>query len=256
MPQVSNALDGQSHMSFLDQRHAVSRCDWGVTGHDSLAPAAVVIVIDVLSFSTCIDIAVGRGVGILPYRWKDDSARAFAKANGAELAGSRGTSRYSLSPLSFHVAPVGLRCVLPSPNGAVLSLRASESGSVVLSGCLRNASAVAAAATRIGATFNVCPAGERWPDGSLRFATEDWLAAGAILRLLPGPHSPEALAAVGAFEQASKGLGEALAGSSSGRELIEQGFDADVECAAQFDTSSLVPWLLNGMFVNAPEPAV
>ncbi|HZM97670.1 MAG TPA: hypothetical protein VFB92_29820 [Vicinamibacterales bacterium] len=31
----------------------MSRCDWGLAGHDSLAPADVVIVIDVLSFSTC-----------------------------------------------------------------------------------------------------------------------------------------------------------------------------------------------------------
>lgn len=40
-------------MSFADQRYAVSRCDWGLAGHDSLAPADVVVVIDVLSFSTC-----------------------------------------------------------------------------------------------------------------------------------------------------------------------------------------------------------
>jgi 2-phosphosulfolactate phosphatase len=243
-------------MPFFDQAHTASRCEWGPIGLDSLAPADVVIIVDVLSFSTCVDVAVGRGVQILPYPSRSASARAHAEAHHAELAGPRGQSRYSLSPLSFQCAPAGLRCVLPSPNGAALSVRAGGSDAVVLSGCLRNAGAVAAAARRSGATFNVCPAGERWPDGTSRSAVEDWLAAGAILRLLPEPHSPEALAAIGAFERACHDLGGALSRSSSGRELIDQGFAADVECAAHCDTSSHVARLLEGAYVSISEPAV
>ncbi len=230
----------------FDQRDAACRCEWGPGGLDALAPADVVVVVDVLSFTTCIDVAASRGAAILPFPWKDGTATAFAAAHDAILAGPRG-SRYSLSPASFRDAPRGLRCVLPSPNGAALALRAR--GTVVLAGCLRNASAVAAAARRHGSTYNVCPAGERWPDGSLRPALEDWLAAGAILARLPGPRSPEADAAVAAFEAHRERLPAALEAVGSGRELIARGYGTDVAIAAQHDVSGHAPRLAGGAFV-------
>jgi 2-phosphosulfolactate phosphatase len=242
-------------MSPFDQGISRCRCDWGVVGHDALAPADVVVIVDVLSFSTCVDIAVSRGVAILPYAWKDDSVLAFARRHDAELAGSRGEGRYSLSPATFLNASAGARCVLPSPNGAQLTLRAGATPAVVLAGCLRNARAVAEMAERLGETFNVCPAGERWPDGSLRPAVEDWLAAGAILRHLPGEKSPEAAAAVAAFEQAQPALGEVIARSSSGRELIGRGFDQDVALAAALDVSTHAPRYDGLAFVNGRRPA-
>jgi 2-phosphosulfolactate phosphatase len=55
---------------------------------NALAPADVIIVVDVLSFSTCVDVATSRGAVILPYPWMDSSAVAFADANHAELAGA------------------------------------------------------------------------------------------------------------------------------------------------------------------------
>src|SRR4029077_15051531 len=122
-------------MTPFDQHPASCRCEWGVNGLAALAPSDVVIVVDVLSFSTCVDIAVGRGAAVLPYEWKDASAVAFAERQHAELAGPRESSRYSLSPASFMSAPAGLRCVLPSPNGAVLALRAAATSAVVLAGC-------------------------------------------------------------------------------------------------------------------------
>jgi len=228
-------------VTAFDQRAASCRCEWGASGLAALAPADVVIVVDVLSFATCVDIAVRRGVAVLPYEWKDASAGAFAERQGAELAGPRQSSRYSLSPASFVDAPAGLRCVLPSPNGATLTLRAGATSAVVLAGCLRNARAVAHRARQLGRTFNVCPAGERWPDGSLRPALEDWIGAGAILRQLPGPKSSEADAAIAAFEHRQHALADMIARSSSGRELIERGFPQDVELASALDVSTQAP---------------
>jgi 2-phosphosulfolactate phosphatase len=228
-------------MTAFDQGAAACRCEWGVAGIDNLAPADVTIIIDVLSFSTCVDVAVSRGIVILPFPARGASSEAFAIEQQAELSGPRGAGRYSLSPASFLDAPAGTRCVLPSPNGATLTLHAAKRAPVVLTGCLRNAAAVAQRTTQLGQTFNVCPSGERWPDGTLRPALEDWLAAGAILRHLPGQKSPEARAAIAAFDAAAPRLADVIAGFSSGRELIERGYASDVELGLALDVSRHVP---------------
>jgi 2-phosphosulfolactate phosphatase len=108
----------------------------------------------------------------------------------------------------------------------------------------------------LGSTFNVCPAGERWPDDALRPALEDWLGAGAILRSLPGPRSPEANAAVAAFETARAQLRDVILASSSGRELSERGYMADVNVAAEYDVSRCTPRLRNGVFEAVRASAV
>ena len=207
----------------------------------ALAPADVTIVVDVFSFTTCVDVAASRGVVILPYAWNDASAVEFARIQQAELAGRRRQATYSLAPESYLEAPAGLRCVLPSPNGAQVTLAAARTASVVLAGCLRNARAVADAARRFGDTCNVIPAGERWPDGSLRPALEDWLGAGAILSRLPGGRSPEAESAVTLFERHRAQLVEVLDQCGSGRELDSRGHLRDKYIAGQLDISTCVP---------------
>jgi len=228
-------------MTPFMQEGFACRCEWGPGAVSALAPADVIIVVDVFSFTTCVDVAVSRGVAILPYAWNDPSAADYARAQGAELAGKRRRTRYSLAPESYMDAPSGLRCVLPSPNGARVTLSAASSGAVVLAGCLRNARAVAAAAQRTGRTFNVVPAGERWPDGGLRPALEDALGAGAILAALPGSRSPEAQAMVAIFEARRDSLVETLDACGSGRELTGRGHLRDKLIAGDLDVSSGVP---------------
>jgi 2-phosphosulfolactate phosphatase len=225
----------------FSQESVACRCEWGPAGALALARADVTVVVDVFSFTTCVDIAAARGGAILPYRWNDPSAAAFAQAHAAELAGRRGQGRYSLAPESFATAPAGLRCVLPSPNGAELTLAAASTSAVVLAGCFRNARAVAAAAQQNGTSFNVLPAGERWPDGSLRPALEDWIGAGAILAHLPGTRSPEAEAAVALFEHHRPSLIDALERCGSGREMEQRGHTRDKVLAAQLDISDCAP---------------
>ena len=90
------------------------RCEWGEGGILELSHTSdVVIIVDVLSFSTCVDIAVARGAAVYPYLWKDDRAREFATAVNAELAVPRGTGRFSLSPASFLDVPPDTKIVLP-----------------------------------------------------------------------------------------------------------------------------------------------
>ena len=126
------------------------RCEWGLRGIEALAPTSdVVVVVDVLSFTTCIEVATANGATVLPYRFNDDTASTFAARSSALLASSRDGRGYSLSPASLRQIPAGTRLVLPSPNGATISLAAREKP--LLAGCLRNATAVARAAQRAGA---------------------------------------------------------------------------------------------------------
>lgn len=238
-------------MAPFSQESWPCRCEWGPAAATALAPADVVIVVDVFSFTTCVDVAVSRGAAILPYAWNDPSAAEFARAQGAELAGRRKQAQYSLAPHSYLEAPGGLRCVLPSPNGARVTIAAAATGAVVLAGCLRNARAVAGAARQMGSCFNVIPSGERWPDGSLRPALEDALGAGAILSWLPGPRSPEADVVAGTFERSRQSLVDTLDRCGSGRELDERGHDQDKVIAAQLDVSSCVPRFDGVAFVGS-----
>jgi 2-phosphosulfolactate phosphatase len=99
----------------------------------------------------------------------------------------------------------------------------------------------------------VVPAGEQWPDGTLRPSIEDWLGAGAILSHLPGASSPEADLAREAFLRQSGNITALLVGSASGRELIDQGWSDDVAVASQVGVSESAPVLLAGGYQSLPD---
>ncbi len=218
------------------------RCEWGAPALDALAPVSdAVVIVDVLSFSTCVDIAVARHAEVFPYRWEDERAAGFAEEIGAALAVPRGGPGLSLSPSSFVGVASGTRVVLPSPNGATLSQRAGNG--LVLTACLRNATAVARAAATAGRRILVVPAGERWPDGSLRPSIEDWIGAGAVIEALPGTRSPEAEAALASFRACAVDLPRVLRDSVSGQELSGRGYATDVTLAGELNVSDAVPVL-------------
>lgn len=235
---------------IFNQEDYEIRCEWGEHGVRMLAPISdAVIIVDVLSFSTSVEIAVQHGAVVFPYRWRDDRAVEFAAAMNAELAGPRETSRYSLSPASLARIQPGTRLVLPSPNGATLSLAAKPAP--VYAGCLRNARAVALAARQHGPTIAVIAAGERWrDDDSLRPSVEDLLGAGAVISTLNGRRSPEAAAALAAFREAEPRLEEVLTQCISGKELMERGFWEDVRLAAKLNVSDIAPILLENAFMQ------
>jgi 2-phosphosulfolactate phosphatase len=236
---------------FYDQREFDIRCEWGAAGLRQLvATSDAIVIVDVLSFTTCVDIAVRNGASIYPYQSRDASAIAYAQALGAVLASHRRQSPtgYSLSPVSLLRIPAGTRLVLPSPHGATLSLATGHLPT--LAGCLRNARAVAQAVQRYGHRIGVVPAGERWPDGSLRPAVDDLLGAGAIIQHLPGTRSPEATVAEATFQCFQTEVVTCLRQCSSGKELIGRGFAQDVEVAAAVDQSTCVPILASGAYVQ------
>jgi 2-phosphosulfolactate phosphatase len=240
----------ESPVVGMDQAEFDLRCEWCLAGLLALGPVSgVAVIVDVFSFSTAVDVALSRGASVFPYRWKDASAEDSAARKAALLASGRcGKGGYSLSPASLQSIPPGSALVLPSPNGGTLSLLSPCR--TTFTACLRNSEAVAQRIPDHGRTVAVIPAGEQWKDGTLRPCIEDWIGAGAVLAALPGRRSPEAEMAVAAFERFRHDLERVLSNCSSGKELIELGFPEDVSIAADYGSSSAIPILREGCYVN------
>ncbi|MBN2446328.1 MAG: 2-phosphosulfolactate phosphatase [Phycisphaerae bacterium] len=234
-------------MSFRQTEFDIC-CEWGPHGVTQLATSSdVVIIVDVLSFSTCTEIAVSRGAQVHPYRHTDEVAVRYAASVGASLASTERDKSFSLSPASLLEIPRGTRLVLPSPNGATLGLMAGATET--LTACLRNAAAAAKAAAKLGRRIAVIPAGEQWPDKNLRPALEDWLGAGAIIHHLQGTRSPEAAAAAAAYAATQDDIARHIHDCGSARELVEAGFERDVELAAELNVSTVVPHLVDSTYI-------
>ena len=252
-----------------DPRHQddyAIRFEWGAVGARHLANLGdVVIVVDVLSFSTTVSVAMDRGMRVFPTG--EASQLPLPEAPVAVRREDMDAAHpYSLSPAALRSAPAVPVLVLPSPNGSALARDMVGRGAVVLAGCPRNAQATAVAAKRAARGTDpagqrrrpenavlVVAAGERWPDGSLRPAVEDLWGAGAIIDALlrsgvpETSCSPEALAALAAW-RALPDLDTALLSSASGRELVQRGYVDDVRVAAEVDTSALAALYGDGSF--------
>lgn len=190
--------------SPFDQSTYQVRLDWGTAGLARLAPADIVVVVDVLRFSSTVIDA------------------AFAGAE-VDLANAAGWSR----------------------NGAAVAA-AAPAGATVLVGGIRNASAVARAVQTIQerrqerTSVAVIAAGEADAAGTLRFAVEDQLGAGAIILALSDrgiDHTaPDAAVAAEGFRALRGALRHMIGASGSGRELA-----AGVDATARIEASGLVP---------------
>lgn len=245
------------------------RVEWGLDGVHALGPhCAVLVIVDVLVFTTTVDVAVGQGARVLPLPWRDEQAAEAARAAGATLT-PLGLTRVDGDHPSGVVAQTGGRTVRPSSleglspdtflaiatlNGSTLSAAAAKTGATVLAGCLRNASAVAAAAVKLAGDrpIGIIPSGERWKTDKmpLRPSIEDYLGAGAVAAAITGRSapSPEASLAIQAYRSVADRIPELLADSVSGRELAAAGVPKDVAIASEVDVSTTVSVLTSGAY--------
>ena len=204
----------------FDQSTYQVRFDWGVDGLARLAAADIVVVVDVLRFSSTVIQAVERGetVGL------DAAARAVS-INGVAVA--------------------------DAANSEVILLGALRNASAVADEVLAEQERRAARTS-----VAVIAAGEltsREPGAPLRFAVEDLLGAGAIIAALADRgidhSSPEAAAACESFRALRGAARHLLTASGSGRELADR--REEVLAAAEVDASTAVPKLRDGVFAGA-----
>jgi 2-phosphosulfolactate phosphatase len=234
-------------------------CAWGLSAVEAWRDrASVLVIVDTLTFSTTVSVAADRGVRVIPFDWGDEGeASAAAKAADALLAGPRGGEDPNLSPGSVSSLETGVRLLLPSRNGGALAVAAAKGSAAVFCGCLRNVTLVAEAAQAAAGdgTIAVIAAGEIVPDAGFRPAIEDWFAAGAIIEILHrGGRDEDAKAQLArlAYEAAAEQLETVMRDSLSGREVIERGFEADVEHALEVDQGLTAPKLVGGVFEPGP----
>lgn len=257
------------------------RFDWGPTAAATLAAGAgALVVVDVLSFTTSVSVATGRGISVIPFplggEGAADAAREFDAALAVRRAELSAAHPWSLSPRSLMDAPYTPRLLLPSPNGSAIaaSVRSSQAAPiagvthevtgdsspdapVVLAGCLRNVAATVAWLRSSGHGDGDRPvwliaAGERWPDGTLRPAVEDHLGAGALARGLGAAGcslSPEAESAARLFGS-TVDLAGTVERCASGRELAAMGFPDEAAIASDLDADDHASLLAGAMFVR------
>jgi 2-phosphosulfolactate phosphatase len=199
-----------------DQSRYQIRFEWGTDGLARLAPSDVVVVVDVLSYSSATTDAVGKGDRV------ELSAGVAAGAEGAVIARAAASS--------------GARVLLGSLRNATAVARE-----------------VLAEQQRRGARTSVAviAAGEQ-ADAGLRFAVEDQLGAGAVidaLGVLGLDHtSPEAAASGEAFRGLRLAVRHLLTASGSGQALLDAGRRDEALAAAQLDAATAVPVLAHGVF--------
>lgn len=215
-------------------------CEWGESGITAnLSLFEVVIIVDVLSFSTCVDIALHNGAFVYPYQFKGNLAIEYARQHNALLAKPRQQHELSLSPRSLQSLKPKDKLVLPSPNGATLTLICNNTPT--FTGCLRNAAAVAIAAKKLGNKILIIAAGERWKNNEMRVAFEDIIGAGSIIAHLSGVKSEEAKYAETLFNLSKKNEFKDIYNLKSGIELISIGFKHDIDEACRYNVSTIAP---------------
>src|SRR5262249_13511254 len=131
-------MNDQTNAIFSQAPYTL-RLDWGWRGCAAAAARGdIIVIVDVLRFSTACCAASARGISIVPAAM-DEELESLARDRSAQLSRA-GFAR--LSPGAYSQLAPGTRLVVKSPNGATCA-RLSKGSPHVLIGAIVNASAVA-----------------------------------------------------------------------------------------------------------------
>lgn len=190
-------------MPFTQSPYQV-RLEWGTVGLARLAPSDVIVVVDVLRFSSTVTDAVAAGEEVVLA-----DALTWSR-NGAPVAAA-------------------------AAEGAMVLVGGIRNASAV-------ARAVQAVQERRGSRTSVAviAAGELDAGGDLRFAVEDQLGAGAVIAALTDlgiDHTvPDAAVAAESFRALRRALRHLLSAGGSAREL-----EGGVASTERIEAAGLVP---------------
>ena len=218
---------------YFDQQEFDVRFEWGLAGIEALAPVSdVIVIVDVLSSSTSVDVAVGNGASSTPIgarRMNSPRLRLRSTPRRSTRDGNRPmATRWPLPHSQPSPAARGPCCLRPTAQPSRWPQVTCRRWRAV---CAMPRPSRQRAA-QLGRRISVIAAGERWPGPLPRPAREDLLGAGAIIERLAGNRSPEADMAAAAFRHAEPSLDETLLRCGSGKELVGRGFAEDVHIAS------------------------
>ena len=206
------------------------------------------VVIDVLRATTSLLTLMEGGCDEVLVAPDVETARQYAAAHAAVLTAGEVAGRapagfdFGNSPVAFTRSNVrGRRVVMATTNGT-RALRLVREASLVLIGCLRNRSAVAAEVLAAGHdVLLVCSGRQR------AFTLDDAWTAGAIVDALVAGSAPsvpamaEAARAAQALHRAFRDPASLFRETRAGQNLIDIGLEEDVPYCAQIDCSAVVP---------------
>lgn len=211
-------------MKFVEPEFDI-HCSWGFKlVEDVMIQYDVCIIVDVLSFSTSLDLLI----------------------NAKENLQNEPPSVDFVHHLTLQ------NLVIPSPVGLPFQINLPQKP--VLAGCLRNARAVARTAMQLGDKVLVIPVGDKLSEEEFKTCSEDFIAAGAIISYMKGSRSAESNAALDIYNSSKGNIEEMVKLSSSARKMILQGFLAEVEQACQYNKSKNAPLLEEGGLMNLVVP--
>jgi 2-phosphosulfolactate phosphatase len=222
---------------------------------DSLA-GGTAVVIDLLRATTTLCHALAAGAAEVRICMEVEETRQLAAQLGRDrclLGGERGGVKidgfdFGNSPSEYLPERVAGKTLIFTTTNGTRAISSCLGADRVLLASLVNLSAVSAAIAERSGTVDIVCAGT---NGQL--TREDILAAGAIVATLSSMQggtwtwNDEALVArdawhgVAATEQPRDSLLAALRDSIGGRNLVELGYDADIDSAAAVDSVPVVP---------------